>query len=48
MLVASKNIINLLDKVSVNIENINITPISKIESLGSNTRIIMSMEKQVN
>ena len=35
MLVASKNgIIKLLDKVSVNIQNINITSISEIKSFG--------------
>ena len=48
MLVASKNGIKLLDKVSVNIENINITSISKIKSLGVIIDSTMLMEKQVN
>ena len=48
MLVASKNDIKLLDKISVNIENINITSISEIRSLGVILDSTMSMEKQVN
>ena len=48
MLVASKNDIKLLDKVSVNIENINITSISEIRSLGVILDSTMSMEKHVN
>ena len=50
MLVASKNDIKLLDKISVNIENINITSISEIRRLGAPVILdsTMSMEKQVN
>ena len=48
MLVASKNDIKLLDKVSVNVENINITSISEIRSLGVILDSTMSMEKHVN
>ena len=51
MYVASKNDIRLVldvDKISVNIENINITSISEIRSLGVILDSTMSMEKQVN
>ena len=44
MLVALKNDIKLLDKISVNIKNINITSISEIQSLGVILDSIMSME----
>ena len=48
MLVASKNDIKILDNISVNIENINITSISEIRSFGVILDSTMSMEKQVN
>ena len=46
MLVASKNGIKLLDKISVNIKNINIASISENTSLG--VPVILDIEKQVN